>query len=377
MDEERFDAIIVGGGLAGLSAAYRLAQEGLSVILVERSTSCGNKNVTGGKLCTHSIEKLFPDFMDIAPVERRISEERIYTWVKGESKDSDIDPHEYQLSTSPSCSVIRAKLDNWLSQQCEDAGVMIIQGILVTDLIIRDGKVCGIIADGDELEANVVILAEGINGMLAQKLGMIDELLPEETCVGTKEVIELGESVINERFELQSGEGVELMFLGDRSKGQYADGFLYTNKTSVSVGIEFLISDINNTNQSIPEMLEDFKELPQVSALIEGGRLIEYAAHLVRRTSSYKIGRLYGDGVLLVGDTAGLVANPGWVVRGMDLAVESGILAAETVINATKSGDYSEMALSSYQEAVENSFIASDIRACVDYLTAERGPNNG
>lgn len=369
MDEERFDAIIVGGGLAGLTAAYMLAQEGMAVILVERSTTCGSKNVTGGKLCTHSIEKVFPDFAEIAPVERRIVQEKVSKWSVGESADAGIDPESYGLTESESYSVIRAKLDSWFAQQCEDAGVMMIQGIVVNDLIVRDGKVCGIIADGDELEANVVILAEGINGLLAQKLGMISELLPEETCVGTKEVIELGESVINERFGLGSDEGIEWMFLGDREKGQYADGFLYTNGDSVSVGIEFLISDIHNTEKSIPEMLEEFKELPEVAALIDGGTLLEYSAHLVRKSASAKIGKIYGDGVLLVGDTAGLVANLGWVIRGMDLAVESGRLAAEAVIRASEEGDFSAEMLASYQTAVEESFIGSDIKACANYLS--------
>lgn len=369
MDEERFDAIIVGGGLAGLCAAYRLAQEGMAVILVERGTTCGSKNVTGGKLCTHSIEKLFPDFADIAPVERKIVKERVYTWADGASADAGIDPDSYGLTKSASYSVIRASLDAWLAEQCEEAGVMIIQGIVVNDLIVRDGKVCGIIADGDELEANVVILAEGINGLLAQKLGMIEDAKPEETCVGTKEVIELGEGVINERFGLNAAEGVELMYMGDRTKGQYADGFVYTNKDSVSVGIEFLISDIYNTDKSVPEMLEQFKALPEIAALIDGGKLTEYSAHLVRKSASGKIGKLYGDGVLLAGDTAGLVANFGWVVRGMDMAVESGILAAEAVIAASEAGDFSENALSAYQDAIENSFIAHDIKLCSDYLS--------
>lgn len=369
MDEERFDAIIVGGGLAGLCAAYRLAQEGMAVVLVERGTTCGSKNVTGGKLCTHSIEKLFPDFASIAPVERKIVKERVYNWANGESHDAVIDTRSCGITASDSYSVIRATLDSWLAEQCEDAGVMIIQGIVVNDLIVRDGKVCGIIADGDELEANVVILAEGINGLLAQKLGMIEDAKPEETCVGTKEVIELGESVINERFHLNSGEGAELMYMGDRAKGQYADGFVYTNKDSVSVGIEFLISDIYNTDKSVPEMLEEFKALPEIAALIGGGKLTEYSAHLVRKSAGGKIGKLYADGVVLVGDTAGLVANFGWVVRGMDMAVESGILAAETIIHASQTGDFSENALAAYQAAVENSFIARDIKLCGDYLS--------
>lgn len=369
MDEERFDAIVVGGGLAGLTAAYSLAQEGMAVVLVERGTTCGSKNVTGGKLCTHSIEKVFPDFGEIAPVERKIIKEKISTWDGAASQEAGIDPETYGLTESESYSVIRAKLDSWLAEQCEEAGVMIISGIVVNDLIVRDGVVCGIIADGDELEANVVILAEGINGLLAQKLGMIEDARPEETCVGTKEVIELGEAVINERFGLSSGEGIEWMFMGDREKGQYADGFIYTNKDSVSVGIEFLISDIYNTDKSIPEMLEEFKDLPEVAALIEGGALMEYSAHLVRKSASAKINKLYGDGVLLAGDTAGLVANLGWVVRGMDLAVESGRLAAEAVIRASETGDFSAESLESYQTAVEESCIGSDIKACADYLS--------
>lgn len=365
MDEDKFDAIVVGGGLAGLTAAYTLAREGLAVILVERSTTCGSKNVTGGKICSHSIEKVFPNFTEAAPLERKIIRERVSAWDSG---DCGIDPEAYGLTKSDAYSVMRPKLDAWLAQQCEDAGVMIIQGIVVNDLIVRDGKVCGVVADQDELEANVVILAEGVNGLLAQKLGLIPELLPEETCVGTKETIELGESLINERLGLASGEGIEWMFMGDRTKGQYADGFLYTNRDTISVGIEFLINDIHHTQKSVPEMLDEFKELPQVAMLIDGGKLTEYSAHLVGKSKSGKIGKLYGDGVLLTGDTAGLVANLGWAVRGMDLAVESGRLAAEAVIGATEAGDFSADSLESYQRAVEGSFIASDMKVCADYL---------
>lgn len=158
------------------------------------------------------------------------------------------------------------------------------------------------------------------------------------------------------------------MYIGDHEKGQYADGFIYTNQDSVSVGIEFLVSDIDRTEKSIPELLEEFKALPEVAALIEGGTLVEYSAHLVHKGASKTIGKLYGNGVLLAGDTASLVANFGWVVRGMDLAIESGRLAAEAVIRASESGDFSENGLASYQTAIEESFIGSDIKACANYL---------
>lgn len=367
MSEERFDAIVVGGGLAGLSAAYTMAQEGLEVLLVERGSTCGSKNVTGGKICSHSIEKLFPDFAEIAPVEREIVKEQIKYWSGTETRDAGIDPDCFGLTESKAYSVIRPKLDAWFAEQAEEAGVMMIQGIVINDLIVRDGRVCGVVADGEEMEANVVILAEGINGLLAQKIGMIREMDPQATCVGTKEVIELGKDVIEQRFGLQSGEGVELMYLGDRERGEYADGFLYTNETSVSVGVEFEIGDIDKTERDIPEMLEAFKALPEISALIEGGTLVEYAAHLVTKSAPAQMEQLYGDGVLLVGDTAGLVANFGWVVRGMDLAVESGRLAGEAVIRAKAADDFTAGSLASYQQAVEESCIGRDMKICHAY----------
>ena len=73
MDEEKFDSIVVGGGLAGLSAAYRMVQEGLNVVVVERGNYSGAKNMTGGRIYTHSLEKLIPDFREIAPLERKIT----------------------------------------------------------------------------------------------------------------------------------------------------------------------------------------------------------------------------------------------------------------------------------------------------------------
>ena len=178
---------------------------------------------------------------------------------------------------------------------------------------------------------------------------------------------------MNSRFGLAGDEGVEYMYLGDRSAGNYADGFIYTNRDSVSVGIEFLIGDIDKTDKAVPELLEEFKELPAVAELIEGGTLLEYSAHIVRHGGSSKLGRLCGDGVLIAGDAAGLVANYGFTIRGMDLAVESGILAAETAIALRESGDYSAEALSAYQQAVEASGIFRELRRCEEYMNETHG----
>ena len=367
MADERMEVIVVGGGLAGLTAAYVLANEGAEVLLIERGSYCGAKNVTGGKLCSHSIEKVFPDFAAIAPIEREIVSKKTFTWDSEGAKEAGVceDP---DMPQSAEYSVLRAKLDAWFSEQLEEAGGMVVQNISVTGLVVRDGCVCGVETGDETMEAQVVMLADGANTLLAQSIGLRPELDPKRTCVGVKEVIAIDEATLNVRLGLESGQGVEWMFLGDRQKGCWSDGFVYANKDSVSVGIEFLIDDVSRTEKSVPELLEDFKQCPEVRALIEGGSLLEYSAHIVNHGGASDLGKLYDNGVLLLGDAAGLVANYGFVVRGMDLAVESGILAAEAVLAARETGDFSAEGLSSYQTAVENSFIAKDLRACESRL---------
>lgn len=367
MAEEKVEVIIVGGGLSGLTAACVLARAGTEVLLIERGTYCGAKNVTGGKLYSHSIEKVFPKFAASAPVERRIVREEVFSLSNDSIRPIDVGGVGKPEDGSAAYSVLRAKLDAWLGEQTENEGVMLIQNICVSELLVEDKRVCGVVAGDEVMRADVVILADGANTLLAQGVGLCQELSPSDTCVGVKEVLSLREAVIEERFGLQSGEGVEQMYMGDRSQGQYADGFLYTNRDSISIGIEFVISDIDRTSKSVPELLDEFKARPEIAALIEGGALTEYSAHLVHHGGGVPE-KLYSDGVLLVGDAAGLVANYGFTVRGMDLAVESGRLAAETVLDARMKNDFSAASLAAYQDAVEDSFIAREMRKCEQYF---------
>lgn len=356
MSEEKFECIVVGGGLAGLTAAYMLAEKGFEVLLVEKGNYSGAKNMTGGRLYGHSLEKVIPGFAKSAPLERRIVQDRLSVMSEGTITTVEYDSSALESPEGESYSVLRGTFDRWLADQAEAQGVMIVNGILVDGLLMRDGKVRGVIAGDEEMEADIVIIAEGAVSLLGQKLGYVPALLPGHATVGVKELIELNEEVINERFNIRSGEGVAWMFNGC---GEVCDGFLYTNKNSISIGITMLIENIDKTEKSVPQMLEDFKNLPEIAPLLEGGKLIEYSAHLVPEVGYDMLPKLYGDGVLLAGDTAALCANMGFSLRGMDLAVESGRLAAETVIAAKEKGDFSEMTTSAYQEALEGSFVMS------------------
>lgn len=362
MSEEKFDAIIVGGGLAGCSAAIVLANAGLAVLVVERGDFCGAKNMTGGRLYGHSLEKIIPNFAEEAPVERRITKEKVSLM----SKDSsfDIGFSSQKLSSekqNASYTVLRAPFDQWLASKAEEAGAEIIPGILVDELIVEDGKVVGVHATGEELYADVVILADGVNSLLAQSLGMKKELEPHQVAVGAKEVIKLGEDVINERFGVRGDEGTAWLSCGDPTLGGFGGGFIYTNKDTVSVGIVATLSDIEHSGLSVNQLLDRFKEHTAVAPYLEGGTVIEYSGHLVPEEGIHMVPELYRDGVLVTGDAAGFCVNLGFTVRGMDFAIESGRLAAEAVLKAHELGDFSAKTLSSYEKALKGSFIMKDL----------------
>ena len=268
-----------------------------------------------------------------------------------------------------SYTVLRSKFDQWMAEKCEEAGVMLVPGIRVDSCVVEDGKVVGIDAGGEIMYSDVVILADGVNSLLAQRLGMKQELTPKQVAVGVKEVIQLGEETINQRFGLRGDEGMAWLSAGDATNGAFGGGFLYTNKDTVSIGIVATLADIGYHNISIPELLDRYKEHPAIAPYLEGGESIEYSAHLVPEEGIHMVPELVRDGVLLAGDAAGFVVNLGMTVRGMDFAVESGRLAAEAVIRAKEAGDFSKESLSSYVDALEESFVMKDMKALKGFPT--------
>jgi electron transfer flavoprotein-quinone oxidoreductase len=234
---------------------------------------------------------------------------------------------------------------------------------------VEDGKVVGIESDGEQMYAKAVIIADGVNSLLAQQLGMKKELEPNQVAVGAKEVIKLSEEIINERFGLKSGEGTAWLSAGDPTLGSFGGGFIYTNKDTVSVGVVATLSDIGHTDVSVPQMLDRFKEHPSVAPMLEGGETIEYSGHLVPEEGIHMIPELYRDGVLVAGDAAGLCVNLGFTVRGMDFAIESGRLAAETLIKANEFDDFSARTLSEYERLLKSSFVVQDLNAYKGFPT--------
>ena len=354
MSEDIFDAIIVGAGLAGSVAALVLAREGADVLVIERGNSAGAKNVTGGRIYAHSLERIIPGFADTAPVERRITHEKLAFMTEKGAMTMDYLNGEEAGASQVSYSVLRSKFDAWLMAQAEEAGAQLITGIRVDNVVQRDGKVVGVEADGDILEAKVVILADGVNSLLAEKLGMAKRVDAANVAVGVKELIELPKSVIEDRFQLQGNEGAACLFAGSPTDGLMGGGFLYTNEDTLSLGLVCGLHHLKDARKSVPQMLEDFKQHPAVAPLIAGGKMVEYSAHVVPEAGINMQPELIGDGVLIAGDAAGMCMNLGFTIRGMDLAVAAGEAAAKAVLSAKQNNDFSRNGLASYRQHLDN-----------------------
>ena len=356
--EEKFDAIVVGGGLAGSAAALTMAKAGLDVMLIERGKFCGSKNSSGGRIYGHSLERLIPNFAEEAPIERKITQERLSLMTEGGALSFQYNSDKLQNLKYPSYSVLRSKFDKWMAEKAEEAGVMLLEGFRVDKVLVdENGKATGVVCGDEEFDADVIVLADGVNSLLAQQLGMKQELDPKDVAVGVKEVIYLGEDVINERFGLQGDEGAAWMIAGDPTGGNLGGGFIYTNKDSLSLGIVTTISDIGRVDVSVPDMVERMKNHPSIAPFIKGGKLTEYSAHLVTEGGLKMMPELVRDGVIVAGDAAAMVVNLGYTVRGMDLAIESGRLAGEAVVRAKAREDFSATSLSYYKQLLDESFI--------------------
>jgi electron transfer flavoprotein-quinone oxidoreductase len=361
MAADRFTAIIVGAGPAGSTAAYVLAKEGHEVLLIEKGAQPGSKNMFGGRMYCHALNRIMPNFWQEAPLERPVARETI-TLLDGEQSVS-VNCLDLTWTRPPyhSFTLLRAEFDAWLASKAEEAGAMVACNIRVDDLLIASGRVVGIRAGEDEMLADVVIAADGANSIIAQKAGLAQMFAPHQVATGVKEIIELSPETISQRFQLDGNNGAAQLFVGACTKGMQGGGFLYTNKNSISLGLVVNAAELQRNQYRVPDLVEDFKTHPHVAPLIEGGRVAEYSAHLVPEGGIGMMPQVYGEGIVVVGDAAGFVLNLGYLVRGMDFAIASGEAAARAVIAAKSQGDFSRQGLGIYRKFLKESFVLRDL----------------
>lgn len=361
---EKFDVIVVGAGPAGNAAAYTLAKAGLSVLQIERGEYPGSKNVQGAILYADALERLIPDFRESAPLERHIVEQRM--WVLDE--ESYIGGHyrsaEFARPPHNRYTITRARFDKWFSDQVQKAGALLLCETTVKALL-RDtqGKVIGVEVERDEgrIYADAVVLADGANSLVATRAGLREDIRAEHAALAVKEVIFLPREAIDARFNLTGQEGAVIEMVGGITHRMLGTGFLYTNKDSISIGIGCMLSDLKRQRLSPVELLEGMKAHPAIAPLIAGGEAREYAAHLIPEGGYDALPQLYGEGWMLVGDSAGFVNA--MHREGSNLAMTTGQLAAETLIELFRDKQPATATnLSRYRSRLDASFVMKDLK---------------
>jgi electron transfer flavoprotein-quinone oxidoreductase len=363
--DEMFDAAIVGAGPAGISAACVLADGGAKVIVFERGEYPGSKNMFGGVLYGNHLSRIIPDYVERnCPIERNIVESRLsYLCEDGGFSLTYRDRAFFEERRNNAFTVGRAKFDRWFADQARAKGAVIVCATVVTDLL-RDhaGRVTGVRtdrADGD-LNARVVLLADGVNSPLAAATGFRPEMKPENVALAVKELISLPEEVIDERFGVSPGNGVTNEIMGNVTLGMNGVAFVYTNRNSVSIGIGANLADFAREKVRPYEMLENLKLHPMIAPLIKDGKPREYLAHWLPEGGYDTMPQLCGDGFLIAGDSA-MMFNA-LHREGSNLAMTSGRFAAETILEALKKNDFSSRGLQGYARRLQESFVLDDLR---------------
>ncbi len=371
--DEKFDCIIVGGGIAGLSAALTLAKNDMKFLLIERGEYSGAKNVSGGVLWGSKLSELVPNYWEEAEGFERFINHRRLTFMDQDSSFSiDFKSESFNETPYKGIVVLRAKFDNWLSGKVDEAIAeskypdesFIAPNILVEEVLMENGAAVGIRAGEEKFYADTIIIAEGVNNLLTRQVGLQDSYVPADyVATGVKEIIRFDQKVLEDRFQLDGLSGMSNEFIGWGTQGEEGGGFLYTNKDTLSVGLVLGMKDLREKGKKPYDILNEFKQHPTVRDMIKGGEVVEYSGHVVSTGDIRAMPKeIYADGVMIAGEAANLLMNSGKAIQGMDYAMESGVLAAETVIEAKEKKDFSKNTLKAYRHRLEDSYVLKDMK---------------
>jgi len=371
-----FDVIVVGAGPAGAAAALTLARKGVNVLMLDKARIPGERSMTGGILFGDfpnemGMVSLVPDFESTAPLERRIISHEVVILDQPDMKKGT--SRYYRLSktsfparvgifpisfeTGHDYSVLRRPFDRWFANVAVQVGAMLSTENTAESLIIENGVVVGVKTTHEELRADLVIDASGVTSTLVAEAGLRERLSPRQLYHGIKRVYKLDSPTIEKRFRLPQGEGRAVFFLGDFMHQIGGGAFIYTNKESLSVGLVVSMDSlIRRTTEHFDEVgklldvQDEFEAHPMVAELLDGAQAVEYAAHNIPKGHKAILKRPYADGFLVAGDALGSFVKIGPMIDGMRRAITSGIMAANTYIQASTSGSYRSKNLSRYRD---------------------------
>jgi electron transfer flavoprotein-quinone oxidoreductase len=357
-----YDAIVVGAGPAGSTAALTMARKGLKVLLLERGAVPGGKNMFGGML-PHCpvLEELFPDFREKAPWERHVVKRILTITGDGSTTSLLFESDTFDHPPYNGYTLFRPLFDRWYAEEARKSGATLLTDCRVDDLLMKGNTVTGIRAGADEIKAPLVILADGVLSLLAKKAGLSVPPKPSDMALGVKALFHLTEEAINERFNLVRRQGVTQEFLGC-TEGIRGGGFIYSQTESLSVGLVFHLDALKKSGRAPYDLFERFLASDTVRKALKNARLVEYSAHVLPEGGFKAVQRLFRDGVLLAGDAAGLCYTNGLNQEGMNMAITSGYFAGEVGAEALGSHDSSAQYLAQYETRLKESFVLKDMK---------------
>ena len=375
----QYDAVIVGAGPAGLSAAIRLKQlaekdgREISVCVVEKGSEVGAHILAGAVIDPKALNELLPDWRENgAPLNCPVSEDRVLFLTKQRAFKLPVTPC---FQNHGNYVVSLGLLTRWLAEQAENLGVEIYPGFAAAEILYHaDGSVKGIATgnmgvgkDGEatdmfqagmELHAKQTLFAEGCRGSLSKQLIRRFELdkhsQPQTYGIGIKEIWEIPAE--------KSRPGLVMHSTGwPLDSKTYGGAFLYhLNDNQVAVG--FVVGlDYQNPYLSPFEEFQRFKTHPEIRKTFEGGRRIAYGARSLSEGGLQSLPKLTAPGALLIGDAAGFLNVPR--IKGIHTAMKSGMLAAEAVLAVLDENDHVESGreAASYQTLFEQSWLYREL----------------
>lgn len=374
------DIAIVGAGPAGLALAYKLAKlveadgstEMPEILILEKGSYAGAHALSGAVMDPRGIRELIPDFEDKgAPLESKVTSDAMY-WLSedGSTKFPFMPP---SLHNDGNYVISLNKFTAWLGEQVEALGLDIFAGLAGYELLVEDDAVAGVqtvdmgldkhgqprsnFEPGSIVRPKVTVLCEGVHGSLTrharEKIPALTEgRVPQAYLTGVKEVWEVPEGRIKA--------GAVIHTVGwPQPNNEYGGGWVYgMSDTMVSVGYAVGLNSPDPTND--PHMkFQRYKTHPLIRQILNGGTMLHYGAKAIPDNGYYSMPKLYHDGLLLCGDSASML-DPARL-KGVHLAIKSGIMAAETLFDCLKKNDWSAATLRGYEERFANSWAREEL----------------
>lgn len=377
-DSLEVDVLFVGAGPASLAGAIRLRQlaaqanRELSIMVIEKGGDIGNHGISGAVVDPRALDELLPNWRKEAPVEAPVtSDELWFLTANGKIKSPLVPP---MLDNRGKYVASLQKLTKWLGEQAEAAGVDVFPSFPGQELLWDGDAVIGVrVGDkgidkhgnpksnyepGPDLRAKITILGEGPRGTLAKqaipRLRLSEGREPEVYATGVKEI-----------WQCKPGSvppGMVIHTMGwPLAADEFGGGFIYGMGGDV-LDVGFVTGlDYHDPRTDPHDNFQRFKTHPAIKRLLEGAKLLRYGAKAIPEGGLYAMPRLYADGLLLIGDTAGFLN--GLRLKGIHLAVKSGMLAAEAAFDALSQEKHDAATLASYQRAFEASWAYKELHA--------------